>query len=214
MSYHKPFVNSVAHNSRIKPTLWRLPFVTQKPPKAFCVAWCSLLCEVYLHRSLSQWVRRTPNHMLAYRACEWCVPSPEWATDYQWPRIELFETSWLCTNNHTFHLGYSSCCVPWYPVSKTLRIYIITASYIVSSLCVVRLSKNCSLLGFKTKSYIEFKSWKTNTGNTDFQVLRLSVPNSVTYLSRTPIFQWWVSRCTSKNQHLKNMWLKEIRLRA
>jgi hypothetical protein len=43
---------------------------------------------------------------------------------------------------------------------------------------------------------------------------KVSRPNSVTYLNGTPIFEWWVVRCRSKNKYQKDMCLKEARLCA
>ena len=40
-------------------------------------------------------------------------------------------------------------------------------------------------------------------------------PNSVTYLNRTPILEWWAVRCGSKNGHKKDiMYLNEIGVHA
>ena len=36
----------------------------------------------------------------------------------------------------------------------------------------------------------------------------------VTYLQRTPIFEWWLVRCGSRSGHQKDMFLKEIELCA
>lgn len=38
--------------------------------------------------------------------------------------------------------------------------------------------------------------------------------NSVTYLNRTPIFEWWVVRCRSMNRHQEGMCLKGLGLHA
>ena len=43
---------------------------------------------------------------------------------------------------------------------------------------------------------------------------KVSRPNSVIYLNGTPIFEWWVVRCRIKNEHQKDMCLKEIGLQA
>ena len=41
------------------------------------------------------------------------------------------------------------------------------------------------------------------------------MPNSITYLHQTPIFEWYVARCGPKNGYQKDiMCLKEIGLRA
>ena len=45
-------------------------------------------------------------------------------------------------------------------------------------------------------------------------VIKLSEPNSVAYLNRTPIFEWWVVMCKSKNGDHKGMCWKETGLRA
>ena len=38
---------------------------------------------------------------------------------------------------------------------------------------------------------------------------KVDVLNSVTYLNRTPIFEWYVIRCGSENKHQKDMCLKK-----
>ena len=43
---------------------------------------------------------------------------------------------------------------------------------------------------------------------------KVNGPDSVTSLNGTPMFQWFVIRCGSKNRHQKDMWGKEIGLRA
>jgi hypothetical protein len=43
---------------------------------------------------------------------------------------------------------------------------------------------------------------------------KVSGLNSLTHLERTPIILWFVVRCGSKNGHQKNMFFKEIGLRA
>ena len=43
---------------------------------------------------------------------------------------------------------------------------------------------------------------------------KVSMPNSVTYLNGTPIFEWWVVRCEYKNNYQKHMCLKEVGLCA
>lgn len=44
---------------------------------------------------------------------------------------------------------------------------------------------------------------------------KVSMPNLVTYLHWTPMFECWVVRCKSKNKYHKDMSLKEInRLRT
>ena len=43
---------------------------------------------------------------------------------------------------------------------------------------------------------------------------KVDMPNSVTHLIWTPIFEWYVARCGSKNGYKKDMCLKEIALRA
>ena len=43
---------------------------------------------------------------------------------------------------------------------------------------------------------------------------KVNVPNLVTYLDKTPIFDWCVIRCGSKNGHQKKKCLKEIGLHA
>ena len=35
----------------------------------------------------------------------------------------------------------------------------------------------------------------------------------VRFLDRTPVFEWCVVKCGSKNKHCKDMYLKEIELR-
>lgn len=42
----------------------------------------------------------------------------------------------------------------------------------------------------------------------------VSVPNLVAYLNWTPVFEWRVIRCRFKNGHLKDMYIKEIRIWA
>ena len=42
----------------------------------------------------------------------------------------------------------------------------------------------------------------------------VNVPNSITYLNWTPIFDWCVVRCESKNRHQKDMCSKGIGLRS
>ena len=39
--------------------------------------------------------------------------------------------------------------------------------------------------------------------------VKVDVPNSVTYLNRTPIFEWYVDKCGSKNGYQKNMCLQK-----
>ena len=43
---------------------------------------------------------------------------------------------------------------------------------------------------------------------------KVDVPNSVTYLNRASVSEWWVVRCRSKNRHQKDMCFKEIGLHA
>lgn len=40
------------------------------------------------------------------------------------------------------------------------------------------------------------------------------MPNSVGYLNWTPIFDWDVIKCSSKNKCKKNMYLEEVGVRA
>lgn len=40
------------------------------------------------------------------------------------------------------------------------------------------------------------------------------MPNSITYLNPSPIFEWWVVKCGSKNIDQQDMSLKETRLHA
>ena len=45
--------------------------------------------------------------------------------------------------------------------------------------------------------------------------VKVDMPNSVTYLNRTPIFEWYVDWCGSRNRCQKdNMYLQEIGLHA
>ena len=46
------------------------------------------------------------------------------------------------------------------------------------------------------------------------KVAKVDVPNLVTYLNQTPIFEWYVVWCGSENEYQKHMSLKEIGLRA
>lgn len=48
----------------------------------------------------------------------------------------------------------------------------------------------------------------------DQPLQQCDMPNSVTYLHRTPKFEWYVVRCGLKNWHHKDMCLKEIDQRA
>ena len=43
---------------------------------------------------------------------------------------------------------------------------------------------------------------------------KVDEPNLITYLNWTPIFEWCVVRCGSKNGYQKDMCLKEIGLHA
>ena len=43
---------------------------------------------------------------------------------------------------------------------------------------------------------------------------KADVPNLVTYLYQTPIFEWYVVRCGSKNRYQNDLCLKEIGLHA
>jgi hypothetical protein len=43
---------------------------------------------------------------------------------------------------------------------------------------------------------------------------KVDVPDSFTYLNQTPIFDWYVIRCGSKNKYQKDMCLKESELHA
>ena len=40
--------------------------------------------------------------------------------------------------------------------------------------------------------------------------IKVSRPNSATYLSKTPIFEWCVAMCGSKSGHQKNVLLKKL----
>ncbi len=40
----------------------------------------------------------------------------------------------------------------------------------------------------------------------------VNVPNMVAYLNWTPVFEWRLIRSGSKNGHLKDMYIKEIRV--
>ena len=44
--------------------------------------------------------------------------------------------------------------------------------------------------------------------------IKVDLPNLVTYLDWTPIFEWYVVICDSKNRYETDMCLKEIGLRA
>ena len=43
---------------------------------------------------------------------------------------------------------------------------------------------------------------------------RVNAPNSVSYLDRSPVFEWCVVMCGSKNGNQKDMYLKEFGLHA
>lgn len=43
---------------------------------------------------------------------------------------------------------------------------------------------------------------------------KVSEPNLATYLNRASIFEWWMIRCRSQNRYQKDIYLKEIGLRA
>ena len=43
---------------------------------------------------------------------------------------------------------------------------------------------------------------------------KVDIPNSITYFDWTPLFEWYVVRCSSKNGDQKDMCLKEIGLHA
>ena len=67
-------------------------------------------------------------------------------------------------------------------------------------------------------------TWHLGQPNVDFYVIltlllvsiatKVDWPNSATYLNLTPIFEWSVVRCESKNGHQKDTCLEEIGLRA
>ena len=40
----------------------------------------------------------------------------------------------------------------------------------------------------------------------------VDMPNSITYLDQTPIFEWYLVRCGSKNRYQKDMCIEEIGL--
>ena len=46
------------------------------------------------------------------------------------------------------------------------------------------------------------------------EISKVSGPNLVTYLNQTTVIEWCVGRCGSKNGLQKDMFLKEIWLRA
>ena len=47
-----------------------------------------------------------------------------------------------------------------------------------------------------------------------YELLKVDVVNSITYPSWTPIYEWYVVRCDSKDRGHKGMCLKEIELCA
>jgi hypothetical protein len=46
----------------------------------------------------------------------------------------------------------------------------------------------------------------------DLYIMYWRRPNLVVFLDRTPVFEWCVVRCGSKNGYHNNMWFKETRL--
>ena len=58
--------------------------------------------------------------------------------------------------------------------------------------------------------YHRFMGW-IESGQT---LNKIDLPNLVTYLNQTPIFEWCVARIGSKNGYPKDMSLEEIRLHA
>ena len=65
--------------------------------------------------------------------------------------------------------------------------------------------------------YLSFIQWKCHGGlvfTPKITFLKVDVPNLVTYLYQTPIFEWCLVRCRSQYWHMKDACLKEIGLRA
>jgi hypothetical protein len=61
--------------------------------------------------------------------------------------------------------------------------------------------------------FLQRRTFRRGAAHQNFQY-KISRPNSITYLNQTPLFEWRVIRCESKDGHQKDMCSEEIELHA
>jgi hypothetical protein len=61
--------------------------------------------------------------------------------------------------------------------------------------------------------FLQRRTFRRGAAHQNFQY-KISRPNSITYLNQTPLFEWCVIRCESKDGHQKDMCSEEIELHA